>query len=253
MGRVEGKVAVVTGAARNVGLATARRLTEEGAIVIMADINEADGVKNAAELGCEFYHLDVSSESDWVALIDHIRERYGKLNLLVNNAAICITADVVDDTLENWRKTHAVNTESVFLSMKYGLPLMEAGGGGSIVSVSSSAALNGNFLTPAYAASKAGVRALTQSVAIRCRRQGNGIRCNTVHPDAIDPTMLPAEITGADREALEEHSRQMIGSFMCQPEDVANTILFLCSDESRHINGAAIVVDNTATISHPYP
>ena len=252
MGRVDDKVAIVTGASRGVGLHTARRLVEEGGVVLMADIDEEDGERQASALGCDFCRLDVTSEQQWIALVDRVRERHGRLDILVNNAAICITAEIVNETLEDWRKTHAVNTESVFLSIKHALPLMEQGGGGSIVNVSSAAAINGNPLTPAYAASKAGVRALTQSVAIHCQKKGNAVRCNTVHPDAIDPPMLPAEITGPDREALLQASREMTGPFMCQPEDIANTILFLCSDESRHINGAAIVVDNTATITHPY-
>lgn len=252
MGRVAKKVAIVTGAARGVGFSVAERLTEEGAAVIMTDTNEDEGTVRATELGCRFFQQDVTSEAQWIELMERVQTHYGKLDILVNNAAICVTADIQHETLESWRKTHAVNTESVFLAIKYALPLLEATGGGSIVNVSSVAALKGNPLTPAYAASKAGVRALTQSVAVACQKSGNAVRCNSVHPDAIDPPMLPGDVIGRERELLLDAVKEMIGSYMCLPVDIANAILFLCSDESRHFNGAALTIDNTASIAHPY-
>lgn len=212
MGRIQGKIALVTGAAQGVGLATTRRFLEEGAIVIMSDKNETLLQERAIALGCQFVAQDVSDEASWKNLIADIEANHGRLDILVNNAAICMTVDVREDTLENWRLTHAVNTESVFLAIKHALPLMEKTGG-SIVNMSSVAAINGNPLTPAYAASKAAVRALSQSVALNCLQRRSGVRCNTVHPDAIDPPMLPAEITGTDREELLAVARQWIGGF----------------------------------------
>jgi len=171
---------------------------------------------------------------------------------VVNNAAICLTNAVHEESLENWRLMQRVNAESVFLSVKYMLPVLEESGGGSIINISSIAALQGSPLTPAYAASKAAVRSLTQSVAVHCVGVRNNVRCNSVHPGAIDPPMLPKELVGRARDEVLAAMRDSLGHYMCQPEDIANTIAFLASDDARHINGVAIPVDNSASTTLPY-
>jgi len=250
--RVAGKVAIVTGASRGVGRADAEVLSREGATVIMTDINAEAGEQAAAEIGgnARFVKQDVSDEAGWQVLIDTVEKGYGRLDILVNNAAILQLADVKSETLEGWRRVQAINTESVFLAIKYALPLMEKSGGGSIINMSSSSALVGMPHFAAYTASKAAVRGLTQSVAVQCHKAGNKVRCNTIHPDGIATPMV-MEIA-EQRPIMDPAKAEVAASYTCTAEDVAQTVLFLASDESRNINGAAITLDNSATITPPY-
>lgn len=250
--RVAGKIAIVTGASRGVGLADAKLLSREGATVIMTDINAEPGRQAALEIGgnVRFVSQDVSDEAGWQALIAMVEKEYGRLDILVNNAAILQLADIKAETLEGWRRVQAVNSDGIFLAIKYALPLMERSGGGSIVNMSSSSALCGMPAIPAYSAAKAAVRGLTQSVAVYCHKAGNKVRCNTIHPDGIATPMM-MEI--ADKGLVVNGDKaEQAASYVCMPEDVANTVLFLVSDESCHINGAAICLDNSATITPPY-
>ena len=250
--RVAGKVAIVTGASRGVGLADAKLLASEGATVIMTDINVEAGEKAAAEIGssAEFVKQDVSSEDDWKALIAKVEADHGRLDVLVNNAAILKVGDINTETLEGWRRIHAINTESVFLGMQNAMPLMEKSGGGSIINMSSSAALHGMPQFVAYSAAKAAVKGLTQAVAVHCQQQNNGVRCNTIHPDGI-ATDMPQEIAG-DLPEMDGAAAMKAVAFMIMPEEVAKTVLFLASDDSTMINGTAIRIDKTATITPPY-
>ncbi|GAB3103892.1 SDR family oxidoreductase [Aestuariicella hydrocarbonica] len=252
--RVAGKVAIVTGASRGVGRADAELLSREGATVILTDVNAEAGQQAAADIGgnARFITQDVSDEAGWQALIDMVEQEYGRLDILVNNAAILKMADIKAETLEGWRRIHTVNTESIFLAIKYALPLMEKSGGGSIINMSSSSALVGMPQFAAYSSSKAAVRGLTQSVAVYCHKAGNKVRCNTVHPDGIATPMVAELAAAASSPIMDEAKGQVAASYTCLPEDVANTILFLASDESRHINGAAIRLDNSSTITPPY-
>lgn len=250
--RVAGKVAIITGASRGVGLADAQLLASEGATVIMTDINAESGEKAAAEIGAsaQFIKQDVSNEDEWKALISKVKAEHGRLDILVNNAAILKVGDIDTESLEGWQRMQRVNTDSVFLGMQNAMPLMEESGGGSIINMSSSAALHGmpNFV--AYAASKAAVKALTQSVAVHCQQKNNGVRCNTIHPDGI-ATDMPQEIAG-DLPEMDATTAMKAVAFMIMPQDVAKTVLFLASDDSTMINGAAIRIDKTATITPPY-
>lgn len=250
--RVAGKVAIVTGASRGVGRADVELLSREGATVIMTDINAEVGEQVAEEIGgnTRFVKQDVSDEAGWQSLIELVEKEYGRLDILVNNAAVLQMADVKAETLEGWRRIQAINSESIFLAIKYALPLMEKSGGGSIVNMSSSSALFGMPQFAAYSASKAAVRGLTQSVAVYCQKAGNKVRCNTIHPDGI-ATPMAMEIAEKS-PVLDQDKAEQAASYMCMPEDVSNTVLFLASDESRHINGAAIRLDNSATITPPY-
>jgi len=248
--RVSGKVALVTGASRGVGLATAKRLQEEGATVIITDINGERGRASANELGVVFVEQDVSLAEGWQQLEQKLRSDYGRLDVLVNNAAILQAATVVDESVDGWQSMMDINAGSVFLAIKTLLPLMAEQGGGSIVNLSSSSALMGMPQFCAYTAAKAAVRSLTMSTAVLCKQQANGVRCNSVHPDGINTDMvreIAATLPQGDKDQY-----QRAAPFGCQPVDIANTILFLASDEARHINGAAISVDNTATIHPPY-
>ncbi len=177
MGRVDNKIALVTGAAQGLGAETAKILAEEGASVVLTDIN-ADGVRQAAEeinaAGSNMaiaFEQDVSSESGWQQTIEATRDRFGGLDILVNNAGICSIGSVEDESLENWRHVHAVDLDSVFLGCKYGIPLMADSGGGSIINVSSISGIIAGHNLAAYNSAKAAVRHLSKSVALHCAHE----------------------------------------------------------------------------------
>ena len=205
--RVAGKTALVTGAAQGIGAGVARLLADEGARVLLTDIN-AEGVAAAADAIARDHPgralsaaHDVSSEVDWRRVLALAGEEFGGLNILVNNAGIGALASVEDETLENWRRVHAIDLDSVFLGCKYALPLMRAAGGGSIVNISSISGIIAGHNLAAYNSAKAAVRHLTKSVALHCAHEGNDVRCNSVHPVFIDTPILDGMARGGDREA----------------------------------------------------
>ena len=253
MGRVAGKVAIVTGAASGMGKADAMLLAAEGAKVVLADLNEADGKAVADAIGenAVFMTLNVTDEENWKSVIAATVETFGQLDILVNNAGIIALGNIVDTTLESWRLVNSVNSDGVFLGCKYAIPEMARSGGGSIINMSSVAAIHGQSFVAAYTASKGAVRALTKNIAMYCKEQKNGIRCNSVHPDGVKTPMVVKVATGKETATQEEVEE--IGKFgnMCEPEDVANLVLFLASEESRFINGAEMLIDNASTITPP--
>lgn len=251
MTRVEGKVAIVTGAASGLGAADARLLAAEGAEVILTDVNESAGKELAVAIGGEFVAQDVSDEDGWPRLVDHVMARHGRLDVLVNNAGIAFIANIEQTTTEIWRKTLAVHLDGTYFGCRYALPAMQASGGGSIINMSSTAALVGIAPYFAYSAAKGGIRSLTKSMAAHCRASKNGIRCNSVHPGSIDTPMVEAALEGLVDVKLREHEDReasRIAMGLGEPRDVAYMVLFLASDESKHVNGAEMVVDNADTI-----
>jgi 3(or 17)beta-hydroxysteroid dehydrogenase len=253
MGRVEGKVALVTGAASGMGRADARLLAAEGAHVVVADMNETDGKAVAEAIGerAVFMRLNVTDEDNWKSVIAAIIERFGRLDILVNNAGIIALGNIVETTLESWRLVNAVNSDGVFLGCKHAIPAMAKSGGGSIINMSSVAAIHGQSFVAAYTASKGAVRALTKSIAMYCKEQKNGIRCNSIHPDGVKTPMVVKVAMGKD--VATEADIQAVGKFgnMCEPEDIANLVLYLASNESRFVNGAEMLIDNASTITPP--
>ena len=248
MKRVEGKVCIVTGAASGIGLEDARLLVREGAKVVLTDLNEEAGLKAAAELGenALFVRHDIASEADWKRVIDTTVETFGRLDVLVNNAAILAVGTIEDTSLELWRKVQSINSDGYFLGCKYAVLAMKETGGGSIVNISSLAALGGMPAFCAYSASKGAVAAMTRSIAMHCKQQGYRIRCNSVHPDGVNTPMTSALAGG--RPIAQEELEKDPKNRMCAPADIANVVLFLASDESRFINGAEIRVDNAQLI-----
>jgi 3(or 17)beta-hydroxysteroid dehydrogenase len=253
MGRVEGKVALVTGAASGMGRADARLLAAEGARVVVADMNEADGKAVADGIGerAVFMRLDVTDEDNWKSVIAATIERFGRLDILVNNAGIIALGNIVETTLESWRLVNAVNSDGVFLGCKHAIPAMAKSGGGSIINMSSVAAIHGQSFVAAYTASKGAVRALTKNIAMYCKEQKNHIRCNSIHPDGVKTPMVVKVAMGKD--VATEADIEAVGKFgnMCEPEDIANLVLYLASDESRFVNGAEMLIDNASTITPP--
>ena len=254
MGRVEGKVALVTGAASGIGRATALRLAAEGARVVVTDRLVEAGEAVAAEIGPSafFQPLDVTREAEWIAAMEATVRRFGRLDVLVNNAGVGVVKDIESTTLEEWRFVHAVNAEGVFLGCREAIKVMKgaaAGAGGSIVNVSSIAGLVGEATLAAYCSSKGAVRLLTKSIAMHCAQRGYGIRCNSVHPSFIATPMVEAMI-----EASPDHDKARAQLTRAAPlgrlgdvDDVAYLILYLASDESKFITGAEMVVDGGAT------
>ncbi|MDF3839190.1 SDR family oxidoreductase [Cupriavidus basilensis] len=248
--RVEGKIAIVTGAASGVGREDALLLAREGARVVLTDLNEEAGHAVAREIGdaAIFVPHDIASEAGWQQVMKRTQERFGTPGVLVNNAAVLALGSVEDTTLEQWQRVMRINADGYFLGCKYGVGAMKESGG-VIVNMSSVAALGGMGVFCAYSASKGAVAALTRSVAAYCKQRGYKIRCNSVHPDGILTPMTAALMQGAaDTPATHEQAGGDPMQRMCLPGEVANLVLFLASDESRFVNGAELRIDNAQTI-----
>lgn len=247
MNRVSGKVALITGGASGLGAADARLLAAEGAKVVITDLQADLGGEVAASIpDALFLRHDVRDEAQWQDVVAQTIARFGRLDVLVNNAGLVRFGNVEDCDLDIFRLQMQVMVEGCFLGCKSALPHMTKGGGGSVINVASVAALKGISAIPAYSAAKAGVIALTRSVAVHCREQGYGIRVNAIAPGAHDTPMtrqaldqLPQDNAGLDQVNAHGQGR---------PEDVANLVLFLASEESRQITGTHIVIDNGETL-----
>ncbi|MFT3725089.1 MAG: glucose 1-dehydrogenase [Hyphomonadaceae bacterium] len=254
MGRVAGKVALVTGGASGIGRGCALTLGREGASVIVTDV-QAKGEETAAEIRkaggkARFQMQDVTSEGEWNAVIAGIEKQEGKLDILVNNAGIAVGGMVTELSLEDFRRQMAVNVDSVFLGTRAALPLMRKGKSGSIVNISSIAGLRGAPRLSAYCASKGAVRLFTKAVALECGLMKDGIRVNSVHPGIIDTPIWGQVIPGSneppDLDAISA-LRVPIGR-KGVPADIANAVLFLASDDSSYMTGEEVVVDGGMTI-----
>ncbi|MGB1692825.1 MAG: glucose 1-dehydrogenase [bacterium] len=247
MGRLEGKTALVTGAASGIGLQTSIKLAEEGARVMMTDIN-LEKVRQQAEkidANATFLKLDITEEEEWISALDETVKRFDRLDILVNSAGMVLIADVEQITLEDWRKVHAVNLDGTFLGCKHGVRVMKEFGAGSIINLSSVSGMIGGFNLAAYNSSKGAVRMLTKSVALHCARAGYGIRCNSIHPTFIETPMLESMIRDSPdpEKARQTLVRQVPLRRIGKPEDVANMIVYLASDESTFVTGTEMVID----------
>jgi NAD(P)-dependent dehydrogenase (short-subunit alcohol dehydrogenase family) len=252
-GRVAGKVALVTGGASGIGRGCAERLAEEGAKVVVTDIQDPLGEELARKIGsaASYLHHDVTDEDAWVAVVGEVKARHGRLDILVNNAGIGLAGSVLDMTLADWRRQTAVNLDGVFLGTKHAIPLMREGGGGSIVNISSVAGLKGSPTLAGYCATKGGVRLFTKAVAMECAMAKDGIRVNSVHPGIIEtPIWLTVAPTGTnappDLDALSEMAVPL--GVKGLPADIANGVLWLCSDEARYVTGMEMVIDGGLTL-----
>ena len=247
MGRLEEKTALVTGAASGIGLQTSIRLAEEGALVMMTDINHEEGLQQAEKLGANatFLKLDITEEEEWISVLDKTVKRFDRLDILVNSAGMVLIADVEQITLEDWRKVHAVNLDGTFLGCKHGVRVMKEFGAGSIINLSSVSGMIGGFNLAAYNSSKGAVRMLTKSVALHCARAGYGIRCNSIHPTFIETPMLESMIRDSPdpEKARQTLVRQVPLRRIGKPDDVANMIVYLASDESTFVTGTEMVID----------
>jgi 3(or 17)beta-hydroxysteroid dehydrogenase len=248
MGRLAGKTALITGAASGIGRATAVLFHAEGARVAATDRNEA-GLAEAGAFADLVLSQDVTDEARWREIVDSVLAAFGRLDILVNSAGIALKGNIETATVEDWRKTQAVNVEGVFLGCREAIRAMKETGGGSIVNLSSVAGIIGDAQSAAYCASKGAVRLLTKSAALHCGRAGYNIRLNSVHPSFADTPMV-RELIASSRNperVLEGLTRAAPMGRMGRAEEVAQAILYLASDESSFTTGAEIVVDGGLT------
>ena len=249
MGRLDGKVTLISGGARGQGAAEARLFVREGASVVFGDVRDDEGKQVEAEIEAAgakatYVHLDVTSEADWRAAVATAVGTYGKLNVLVNNAGILFRSKIEETTEADWDRIMAVNVKGVFLGTKAAIPAMRQVGGGSIINISSTAGLVGSpGETAAYTATKGAVRLFTKATAIQ--HASDGIRCNSVHPGPIVTDMIRDVLE--NRAMWEQRLRRLPMGRAGTPEDVAYGVLYLASDESSYVTGSELVIDGGTT------
>jgi len=243
-GRLDGKIAFVTGAGSGLGKATALHLAREGAKVVATDLDPATATETAQEIGegkaLGLAH-DVTDPKAWGAAIEATKAEFGGLHVLVNNAGISIHGNIESTPYDEFKRLMDIDLNSVFLGCQTAIPLMAESGGGSIVNISSIAGIMGNPNTLAYGTAKAGVRYLTKSVALDCANKQNGIRCNSIHPTFIRTPLIDQFL--ADDGWLGRIEGSIPLGRICEPEDVTHAIVFLASDESLMMTGSEVVID----------
>ncbi|MGE3540287.1 MAG: SDR family NAD(P)-dependent oxidoreductase [Candidatus Tectimicrobiota bacterium] len=249
MGRLDGKVALISGAARGQGACEARMFCQEGARVVLGDVLDEAGNQTVAAIratGGEatYVHLNVTSEADWQAAVATAERRYGSLHILVNNAGILLRKLIEETTEDDWDRIMAVNVKGVFLGTKHALPAMRRAGGGSIINISSTAGLVGSpGRSSAYTATKGAVRLFTKATAVQHAK--DNIRCNSVHPGPIATDMIKE--TMDDPAQWEERLKRLPMRRAGRVEDVAYGVLYLASDESSFVTGSELVIDGGTT------
>ena len=244
--RLEGKVAIISGGSRGMGAAEARMFAREGAKVVIGDLLEEEGLNVVSEIGesggeALFVTLDVTDESSWQSAVSAAVERFGKVDILVNNAAILRTQGLLETTEEIWDEVMDINVKGTFLGAKTVIPEMRKAGGGSIINISSGAGITGSRRNTAYHASKGAVRIFTKSAAIQYA--GENIRVNSVHPGPVDTDMLASSLAADDARRPEDVPLGRYG----RPEEVAYGVLYLASDESSFVTGSEVVIDGGRT------
>jgi len=249
MGRVNGKIALVTGGAMGMGRTHCELLAAEGATVIVTDMNEAEGkatVESIISEGgkAEFHSLNVTVESEWLSVVEKVVASHGQIDVLVNNAGILIVKQLEETTTEEWDRTFDINVKGVFFGTKAVLPAMQKAGGGSIVNISSIYGLVGAPVSAAYQATKGAVRLFTKATAVDYAQYN--IRVNSVHPGVID-TPMTKDLLHGDEETRQAILGTTILDRPAQPKEVSYAVLHLASDDSSFMNGSEMVVDGGYT------
>jgi len=259
MGRLDGKIALVTGAGSGIGKGISLVLAREGAKIVATDIDEksvqivADSINKA---GGEAISLkqDVTSEARWIEIVKAAEEKFGGLHILVNNAGVAVPASIFEMELSSWQRQNAINIDGVFLGVKHGVPLMARSGGGSVINLSSVAGLKASPGLAGYGMTKGAVRMFTKSVAIECAWAKNNVRVNSVHPGFIDTAIwnkmrdqgmqIGETAPGSNDVDLTNTTATMVPlGYTGLPEDIANGVVYLASDESRYVTGSELVID----------
>ena len=251
--RLEGKIAIITGGGAGIGRAISTRFAEEGATVVVCDIDDDAGQESAhqASVGAgraHFHHLDVTDESGWRATLDAVRDAEGRLDILVNNAGLPYRRALAESSLEDWQHLTTVNAGGAFLGLKHGSRAIADSGGGAIVNVASAAALRGLAGMATYAAGKGAVRAMSRVAAVEYAAAA--VRVNSVYPTSVRTAMVDSDArdSGVSVEDFVTAAAALspLGR-IAEPDDVADAVTFLASDESRFITGAELVIDGGAT------
>lgn len=247
MARLDGKVALITGAAGGQGAASARRYVAEGARVAVADVEDDPGKELADELGsaARYFHLDVTDEGEWKSIVEHVLDAFGGVDVLINNAGVLKFGGVEDTTLSDYESVIRVNQIGTFLGMQAVSPIMRESGSGSIVNVSSIEGLAAAPYVLAYTASKFAVRGMTKVAALELG--GKGVRVNSVHPGMIDTRMVRDASGSVDLSPI---GKKVALRRMGRPEEIADLMVFLGSDDSSYCTGAEFVADGGATATH---
>ena len=250
--RLKNKIAYVTGAASGIGAATAIRFAAEGARVICSDIDDERSKEVLGYISqdggeADYIHHDVANPDEWKAVEAHLLDRYGGIDIMVNNAGVGALKNIEDISFENWRKVMAVNLDSVFLGTQMAVRLMRKRGAGSIINVSSIFGIVSEAKAPAYSATKGGVRFLSKSVALHCAEQGYNIRCNTVHPGFIDTRIGESDMMELNAEQADALFSRVAANIPMgkngAPEDIASGMVYLASDDSAYVTGTELVID----------
>lgn len=255
-GRLQDKVALITGGGAGLGEATAKRFAQEGAVVVVTDINADAVARVAQEINksggrAMARQQDVTDEALWETVVNEVVDSYGELHVLVNNAGIALPGNVEEATVADWRTTQAVNGESVFLGTRAAIAVMRDSGG-SIINISSIEGIVGEANVAAYNYSKGGVRIFTKSAALHCAREAYPIRVNSVHPGFIRTAMVEQGIASMPEAVQQEMQQRLereipLGGAMGEPIDIANGCLFLASDESKYMTGSELIIDGGYT------
>ncbi|WP_089943978.1 glucose 1-dehydrogenase [Candidatus Entotheonella palauensis] len=253
MGRLEGKVALISGAARGQGACHARMMAREGANVVLGDIIDDEGRQVADAINASrasgggeatYVHLNVTSEADWSAAVAKAEQVYGKLNVLVNNAGILIRSSIEETTEDDFDRIMAINVKGVFMGTKHAIPAMRKAGGGSIINISSTAGLVGSpGETAAYTATKGSVRLFTKATAVQHAKER--IRCNSIHPGPIETDMIKDMLESP--ALLEKRMQRLPLKRIGKPEDISYGVIYLASDESSFVTGSELVIDGGTT------
>src|SRR5215470_2019437 len=245
MGKLDGKVALISGGARGQGAAEAKTFAREGAKVVFGDVRDAEGQQVEAEIRASggtavYVHLDVTREEDWQQAVQVAVERYGKLDILINNAGIVIPRVPIEErTAEEWDRVMAINAKGVFLGTKYAIPAMRRAGGGSIVNISSIAGIGQSLhQEPAYAASKGAIRIFTKVTASQHAK--DMIRCNSVHPGPVDTEMFHSAFR--DKDAMQRRLDRIPMRRMGAVEEIVSAVLYLASDDASYVTGSELVI-----------
>src|SRR5579864_329817 len=261
MGRLENRIAIVTGAASGIGRGCALALANEGARVVLGDVDEKGMTETCAAIQTEggmarSKLLDVASEVSWTSFVDYVAREFGALHILVNNAGICISRRLLDMSFEAWRRQMSINLDGIFLGCKAALPLMARSGLGAIINVSSVAGIKGIPSMTGYCASKGGVRLFTKALALECAQAKNNIRVNSIHPGAIETPIwlklgndgvLPARDDGRNSDAMEEVRAAGAAATPLghagMPADIAAGVVYLASDAAGFVTGTELIID----------
>ena len=261
MGRVEGKVALITGAGSGLGRASAIHLAEEGAYVIATDLNEVTATETANLINeidpataISAKH-DATSQKDWKKVLKLAQLTFGGLNILVNNAGISIGGDIESTEFTDWKKLQEVDVDSVFWGCKLAIPHMKDSGVGSIINISSTVGILGNPLTLGYGSAKAAVCSMSKSIALHCARHKYNIRCNSIHPTFIKTPLLNRfiETVGSEKETYKTLAGLIPLGEILETRDVTYGIIYLASDEARMITGSELVIDGGLTCGYMPP